>query len=502
MSRAWLTSPVIGTGAEDDPFRPAVFDREGSPGDRLEAVIDAEKSSTCLVGYDVADDSDMAGLGGERLLAEADLDKAADRIPEGGRARLDAMARDAKVGRTGSAREVLRRIGQTISPTFDERLHLGSGEAPPTGSFLSDTFTDEAGTFLENHTPESGGSWTRIADLAVISNANRARAESGTMAYLAPGTPEGPEYDIASELVVFDEDGRMGPVGRSDSEQNNGYFYDYEFEGGTKTWRIQKRVAGSFTLLGSFKETLELETAYPIVCEIRDAAKKLYVKGVERVSTTDNAVTDAGVVGLRHTGSNDSDAEGIHVSSLTATDAGGGEAKTIEVADAISVGDSAAKDVVVVREDAVSISDTAARGVVKTLADTVNVSDAFARAAQYVRRVTDSVSVSDSLSRGVEKRLRDAVAVSDSRSFAVSKRLTDAVGIAESLTRRVLKRLADALGLSDEADIDAAGEPGEPAYLYLADAPDAHLHLGDSHTTSLALSDAPTTYVILEDDPS
>jgi hypothetical protein len=72
--RGWAIAPVIGTGTDEDPFRPSVADREGVEGDRLEFVIDHERSDSALVGFDVADCSDFPEHGAEVISYEEELD--------------------------------------------------------------------------------------------------------------------------------------------------------------------------------------------------------------------------------------------------------------------------------------------------------------------------------------------------------------------------------------------------------------------------------------------
>jgi hypothetical protein len=77
MPRGWAISPVIGTGTDEDPYRPSLADRPSVDGDRLEFVIDRERSSTAIVAFDVADPSNFADHGGEIVAFEGELDEPA-----------------------------------------------------------------------------------------------------------------------------------------------------------------------------------------------------------------------------------------------------------------------------------------------------------------------------------------------------------------------------------------------------------------------------------------
>ena len=76
-----------------------------------------------------------------------------------------------------------------------------------------------------------------------------------------------------------------------------------------------QNVANSFTLLGSFAQALTIGQDYACRFEITNATKKFLVDSVERISSADNTITDAGRVGVRMIGSS-IDAEGYHYDSL------------------------------------------------------------------------------------------------------------------------------------------------------------------------------------------
>lgn len=322
MASGWLLSPVIGVGTPSDPIRPQVGGRDRQDGDRLEYVIGAQ--DRCLVAYDVADDTNMADFGGVMLTTLVGLDDDETGLPAARRNQLRRLAQDVGVGDRGSVREVVRRVGRKlVGSHFHEGIHLGSGRAPRPGSFVVDTFTDADGTNFVDHTPDTGSVWVlrEGTNGGVISDANRVRSTTSTLTQVHnAASPASAEYDVAVELH-WQSYGEWanGVSGRSDASANThyyAYFYDTPAQ-----WQLWKVVAGSYTSLGNFAEGAPANPS-SLVLEIRDATKKLYVGGVERVSSADNAITAAGHAGVKLYGST-SNTTGSHLDNFAASDAGG-----------------------------------------------------------------------------------------------------------------------------------------------------------------------------------
>jgi hypothetical protein len=242
---------------------------------------------------------------------------------------LEALARKHGVSGKGTKRQVLRRIGKQISPTFNERLHLGSGKAPPTGSFVVDSFTEAKETLLNEHVGETGATWTahpsNTGEAKVAQNSGLSYARSskgaGTIAiYYASGIPASAEYDIAAER--WRQNG-LGISGRLDTEANTHYWAG---RANPERYVLDKYVAGTATQLGSF--SIASASSYDaLVLSLANAKKALFLNGEEIISSTDNVITAPGRVGLW--GGVNATAGDRGINSLTATDAGGGgEAKS------------------------------------------------------------------------------------------------------------------------------------------------------------------------------
>lgn len=196
--------------------------------------------------------------------------------------------------------------------------------------FVSDSFTDTDSTALQSHTGETGATWTKHASGlgadAIINNNQLAFTDAAGAEYYASGTPASAEYDVEADVVVVDttRDSAVGVLGRVDTSALTWYLADHV--GSLNQWRLFRRVNGSFTSLGSFSQDLTNATTYELKLEIRDAAKKLYVDGVERISNADDNVKPAGRAGVR-LDSTPGNTDGMRLDDFVATDlsVGGGD---------------------------------------------------------------------------------------------------------------------------------------------------------------------------------
>lgn len=167
-------------------------------------------------------------------------------------------------------------------------------------TFFSDTFTDTAGTLLESHTPDTGTSWAKASPApssAVITASGRARIGGNTFGYYyANATPGSAEYDVTSDFYAATIVTDAGITGRNNTASQT--MYRFRYRQGLTEWQLNKVVAGAVTNLATAGQTLTAGVTYALKLEIRDAAKKAYVDGVEVVSSTDNAITAADYAGL------------------------------------------------------------------------------------------------------------------------------------------------------------------------------------------------------------
>jgi len=205
--------------------------------------------------------------------------------------------------------------------------------------FFADNFTDTDAVRLEDHTPDTGTSWTRLwgsaAGLQWIITSNRAGSETDVndgVIYTADATPPSADYD-----VIFTVVGLGASVARPMyifvRVQDVDNLYGVKLAIGTSVCQLYKKVSGTWTALGTAFD----EPANGSVCklEIIGGALKFYDDGVEVASATDGDITVAGKAGIGSGGgaelvdtTDDAHAANI-IDTLTANDLAGGAAQLV-----------------------------------------------------------------------------------------------------------------------------------------------------------------------------
>lgn len=202
-------------------------------------------------------------------------------------------------------------------------------------TFVSDTFTDADSTSLESHIGETGATWTRHPSYTAAANSlitgNRVRESdaANTATYYASGLPATAEYDVQATLRKLDSRATFSRIiGRLSTSADTCYLANYRHD--VEEFRLFRVEAGTFTQIGSFAQSLTIGQDYVVKLEIRDAAKKVYIDGVERISSSDNVVTAAGRAGIALIG-DATGANGYHWDSFTAVDAAVASAVNLQV---------------------------------------------------------------------------------------------------------------------------------------------------------------------------
>lgn len=190
--------------------------------------------------------------------------------------------------------------------------------------FVRDTFTDTAAVALASHVGETGATWTKHpsdASAAVITNGNRLRSNTAgsTALFYASGAPTTAEYDVQADFVYIATPSTIftGVAGRCDTTINTLYIARYDL--GNTRWQLLRLIAGVSTSMGTFTQTLIVGVTYAVKLQIRDAAKKVFIDGVERISDTDNTITAAGKAAVRLSDGAATNLSGIHVDNFIAT---------------------------------------------------------------------------------------------------------------------------------------------------------------------------------------
>lgn len=194
-------------------------------------------------------------------------------------------------------------------------------------AFLSDTFTGTDGTLLDAHAPDTGGTWVEHGSggggSAVISNANRLYGSVTAVAYYNDAAPASAEYDVDWDVYIQTTTILLHEVGlgRFLSSALTGYGVRWNT---SNQWELLRYTAGGVTSLGTWTSTISAGATYHVKLEIRNATKKVYIDGVERISSADNTHTGAGFAGVRFSGTAATNTTLRHIDDFTATDVGGG----------------------------------------------------------------------------------------------------------------------------------------------------------------------------------
>ncbi len=197
-------------------------------------------------------------------------------------------------------------------------------------AYVIDTFTDSAKA-LNSHTGETGATWatqTGSANNAVISDSNTVRAGIvGTNTYsYSSGTPGTAEYDVDCDFVT------KTTVAASDfttvwARMSTGAETGYRvyYDPGTPEFGLQKVTAGAGTQLDTYSAGLSTSTTYHMKFQVRNAAKKFYIDGTQRLTTSDDTITQVGKAGLGWGGgTTGGNTIGVHIDNFIVTFATGG----------------------------------------------------------------------------------------------------------------------------------------------------------------------------------
>ena len=173
---------------------------------------------------------------------------------------------------------------------------------------LADSFTGAPdGSDLAQRTPEAGGGTYVMhpsASGSLVCDQGRIRASSSTVAhYLHSSTAIPAEFDATITFITVGEgDTNLGFVFRcADAPLTAGRTY-YHLLHDDKAWRLLRLDRGMPTTLGVYRVKLTpgVETTVTVRC--RNATKTILIDGVERITTTDNAITEHTRVGFRSEG--------------------------------------------------------------------------------------------------------------------------------------------------------------------------------------------------------
>jgi len=193
--------------------------------------------------------------------------------------------------------------------------------------FTSDNFN--AGTPGDNLTVDTA--WENHAGNAVYSDAGRARI-TGTVSTLYSRkdvAPASTDYTARATIraLTLVTNGSAGVSVRAQSGANTAYIGRGQHT--TNTWRLERRVAGVTTLLGSSAKTFSATTDYLVELTANGTALELFADGVSVVAQTDGNITAAGAPGINFFQSSGvGNTTGWHIDNFEGEEAGGGTGAT------------------------------------------------------------------------------------------------------------------------------------------------------------------------------
>ena len=173
-------------------------------------------------------------------------------------------------------------------------------------AFFVDTFTEGSNQDLENHTPNTGTSWTQLwADnpargwdvIASSGIAQCSMAGGVGNVYTADVSYPSADYDVTVTMTQLSSqvDDPIYLFVRI-QDQENMYAVRLIDQGGSGTCQLYKKVSGTWTALGS---TFDPPADGSVVrLEIIGTVLKFYDDGVQKASATDSGISIAGKAGI------------------------------------------------------------------------------------------------------------------------------------------------------------------------------------------------------------
>lgn len=197
-------------------------------------------------------------------------------------------------------------------------------------TFLFDTCTDTAGTLIDAHTANTGGTWIKNTEqpgTGVISDANRMRSTSTTIGmYYCPATPATADYATQADFV---------PVGSPASDNYMGIWvrfttgavrtgYLLAYARALSRWELVRHNAGSFTILATYSATLTASTTVRLTVTGTGTTVTCIanIGGTDRIifnDTSGSRITSVNKAGVFFNGTS-SNTNGDHLDNIAASE--------------------------------------------------------------------------------------------------------------------------------------------------------------------------------------
>jgi hypothetical protein len=165
--------------------------------------------------------------------------------------------------------------------------------------FLTDSFTDAAGTALIAHPADVGSTWTQdtAGALTIQGSALTCSASSARSALNGASAP-GSDYSVSCSLLIayYGDGDRAGVYGRLDGPLQNGYLAIWNDS--TGSYELYSLVSSVPMLIGSQAAPLQTTGSFRIELRMVGTTISVYVDNVLLISVTDSSVSAPGGAGL------------------------------------------------------------------------------------------------------------------------------------------------------------------------------------------------------------
>lgn len=294
-------------------------------------------------------------------------------------------------------------------------------------AFVEDSFTGNESHII-NHVGEVGATWEYHPARSSTSGGLNVDGEVqyggiGAQPAFASGLPATNEYDVEWDDIYDSGTPSFGPMGRMHPTDSNGYLTRYN----GSQWDIFKWVSGTFTSIGSFVESRTAGSSVRCKLEIRNASKKLFVAGVERISSADDSVTVAGRVGLRGS------AGGNQIDNLAATDASAGT--TITVSETISITESPSLTAAITVSEALAIAEALTAAAALAIAEGLTITEALSVSnGSSLITVSESLTISEAISIANALQVVEAISLTEQVAISAMVAVLETLGFTEVVT--------------------------------------------------------------------
>jgi hypothetical protein len=189
-------------------------------------------------------------------------------------------------------------------------------------AFIKDTFTDTDGTLLENHSPDTGGAWSKVtSNTSAEIQSDQLSGGDPVAEYVNDANPPTSDYEAYLTAESKDSDFYQNDMRlRWDTANNNGYRFRYDR--GVLKFQVRRIDNGNETLLSESSQTYQDSFPWTHKVSISGSTLKQWSDGGGTLQndTTDSTYTAANKFGLFAKAGDFDDLQVIDTGSVVVTD--------------------------------------------------------------------------------------------------------------------------------------------------------------------------------------